>query len=314
MFRDCQTISGVIPKKLFSKTDDAGLYISNGISRAAGVFYDCVGISGKIPSDIFTGFSSVLSLNSFFQGCRGLVGGIPKELFKDCKELAELQYFLAMTNNSHVGGADKNQMFAIRDHAAENTFINDEYYSLDPDIFKHNTKLMNLQGIFYRCVLGDYQLPPTLFRGTELYEKVPVIGDDGEIVDWVDEFKGYSGFPSLQNTAEMFFDGSVDVELDGELFKYVPNIQNVSKMFMSTYGRINLHSNFLIPENGKYKMLKNFRQMFGYLGSLPVPRDMVIGTAPDWWNYPYYTSAEKTECFSRCDQLTNYDSINIGWK
>ena len=93
----------------------------------------------------------------------------------------------------------------------------------------------------------------------------------------------------------------VDYPLNGDMFRYNKNIENVAAMFGGCGGLGLLGDNFL----GDNKKLRNVSELFRGCGNL-------VGTAvPLWQNTycPLITGTDNSKfqlCYSGCTKLTNY--------
>ena len=106
----------------------------------------------------------------------------------------------------------------------------------------------------------------------------------------------------LLNVGGMFAgQGEITGELQGELFRFNPNIEDLSS-FVGGCGRIQtLGDNFL----GNNKKVKNVHYMFNGCGNM-------VGTAVPIWTNAYCPLITGTDvnkfqdCFKGCTKLTNY--------
>ena len=78
-FFDCRGLTGSIPENLF-----AGISGAPAESMFGGTFVNCRGLTGSIPENLFAGISGAPASDMFsatFSGCSGLTGSIPDKLF-----------------------------------------------------------------------------------------------------------------------------------------------------------------------------------------------------------------------------------------
>ena len=161
LFDNCSNLSSVIPERLFEVWDEDGSIMETLITEAEGVFRNCQLLTGDIPANLFEKFIKVRSLSNFFQNCRNLNGGIPDTLFSNC-------YSLVYANNmfQHCSGIGK----------YTDEITKESPYFCSEELFWNCPNLLEVQNMFYMyngwgtSLRGD--IPPMLFRANTKLAKI----------------------------------------------------------------------------------------------------------------------------------------------
>lgn len=268
LFQGCRGIQGTIPENLFFGLEEDTEDFSFNIQSGKGVFSGCSTLSGYLPDKLLYKFKMVEDLSEFFQNCYQLRGDIPNGFLSKCERLKRCNRMFSEANGIGNRNPNSNNPYCIPEDLFENNFLLEEcanmFYSWGNATPLPSGVTHGLKGA----------IPPNLFDNNA----------------------------KLLNVGGMFAgQGEITGELQGELFRFNPNIEDLSS-FVGGCGKIEtLGDNFL----GNNKKVKNVYYMFHGCGNM-------VGTAvPIWTNTycPLITGTDVTkfqDCFKGCTKLTNY--------
>lgn len=205
LFKGCKQLSGSIPEDLFVMHDQNGNEVNPMLLEIQEIFSDCNNLTGYIPEYLFKGCLTVANMSGLFRNCYNLQGPIPEKLFDRCYEVTDLsQIFMRCVNLKEresildeTGNAIPKGLFS---KCGELKNLSHAFYmgdipsgingpkltgQLDPQMFMTNTKLENLDHMFYACGGLRGELSSTLFAF------------NGKLVNVKGLFRGCGGIESI---------------------------------------------------------------------------------------------------------------------
>ena len=161
LFDDCRNLSSMIPERLFEVWDENGEIMDTLITEAKGVFKNCQLLTDEIPSNLFDKFIKVRDLSEFFYQCRNLTGGIPDTLFSNC-------YSLVYANNMFMR-CSKLGKYPEQITEESPYFCNEELFWNCPNL-QEVTQMFYMYNGWGTSLKGD--IPPLLFRANTKLAKI----------------------------------------------------------------------------------------------------------------------------------------------
>ena len=277
LFAGMTGITGDIPENLFFglEPDPEDGSVAFGITSASGVFNSCSQLSGFLPPKLLYKFSQVEDLSNFFSHCYYLRGDIPEGFLSQCTRLKRCNNMFAEANGIGNRNPNTNNPYAIPEDLFEGNPLLEECVSMF-NSWGDSTPLPS--GVSHGL---KGAIPPNLFdNNSKLLNTSYMFAGQGSLTTRVSE---------------------VDYPINGDMFRYNKNIENVAGMFGGCGGLGLLGDNFL----GDNKKLRNVSELFRGCGNL-------VGTAvPLWQNTycPLITGTDNSKfqlCYSGCTKLTNY--------
>lgn len=190
LFSGCKGLTGEIPARIstfeygpedesgyrpvIEKVTQYGIFDKVKFSEYADeIFYNCQGLTGKIPPKLFYNGGNIKNTNFCFGYCINLIGGIPSELFSKCSMLETTEsmfthcYSIANTENDSEAELISKDLFANCPKLMSIVSMFDckdgmpgwpvrIYGTINPDAFINNTNLKNINRAFRNTkVSGD---------------------------------------------------------------------------------------------------------------------------------------------------------------
>ena len=268
LFSGCKGIQGTIPPNLFFGLEEDTEDKQFNIQSAKGVFRNCSTLSGYIPEQLMFKFKMVEDLSEFFQNCHYLRGDVPSLLLSKCEKLKRCNNMFSEANG--IGNRNPNE---------------NNPYCIPQELFENNFLLEECRGMFYSW--GETTpLPTGVSHGLKGAIPPNLFDNNTKLL-----------------TVEGMFSGQSEItgEIQGDLFRFCPNIENLSNFLSGCSGITKLGDDFL----GNNKKVKNVYWMFYGCSNM-------VGTAVPIWtnNYcPLITGTDSSKfsnCFTHCIKLTNY--------
>ena len=268
MFSGCTALSGSIPENIFFGLEEDTSEIRFDITSAKGVFKNCQTLSGRLPAKLLYKFKTCEDLSEFFENCYKLQGAIPNGFFSQCTALKKCNGMFSEANG--IGIREVNSI---------------DKYCIPEDLFEKNYFLQSCSGMFQSWGNAT-PLPTGISHGLK-----------GEIPPGL-----FDNCPNLLDVSGMFAgQNEISGLLDGDLFRFNTNIENLSTFIGGCGGITQLGDGFL----SNNKKVNNVHMMFYGCGYM-------VGTmAPIWENnycpdIPASDNTKYQQCFTGCVKLTNY--------
>lgn len=286
LFKNDINLSGTLSEDMFNIKNEENQYIPNKIIRAEEVFYGCKLLGGRIPHNLFKSFFNVQNLNGFFYMNLSLEGGLPADLFENCYKLVSINNFLTMSWDEQIRKFGTNRDNTVEKYIDEATGF---AYAFNKNLFANCTKLEDVSNFLYSV---GHQ-----FTG-KIHEE------------------SFIGNPELKFINCMFTNSGIECDVNKTLFMRNKKLTNLSQLFRSSKGPINIHEDFISNKTHNYV----HRDQNGSI----VPKDFggafgnsnVTGTTPKLWEmYPnaVSSSSDGVTCFKSAN-LTNIEEVPITWK
>ena len=233
-FSTCTGLTGSVPTGLFSKC--------TGVKDFHEYFIDCTGITGQLPSDLFDGLTVLNNCEEMFKGTN-ISGGVPDNLFRyPYSFLTNTAYMFA---NTKLEIPPTNELFKwnrnIKNVQGMFSGCSQLTGEIPNGLFEGRAELENISYFFNNCPNIYGEIPRGLFKNTSqgVSSKIKSLqyffrgtGCYGEIPKYINESnKGiFDDMPLLEN-AQYFFPVGVSGEIPKDLFKHNPKLLRVSGLF-----------------------------------------------------------------------------------
>lgn len=155
-------------------TPTENLFVHNtNLTNCRSMFNNCTSMIGEIPANLFKKTTNLTDAGGMFVGCSKIYGEIPKDLFDYTRSLKNID---SMFNGTNMTGTIK----TYQDESNKGIFDDlpnlervDAFFPrkisgpIPPNLFKNNTKLVNVSDLFNGCTGITGELPATLFAKTK---------------------------------------------------------------------------------------------------------------------------------------------------
>lgn len=221
------------------------------------------------------GYSSSFTSGSTSRLTNGIYGRIPAVLFRPLTNVTSMTYVFCDCHNitPHTWNTDS-----------------DEGEMFPPDLFRYNTKLTNVTGMFIGLYIPEnIAIPGTLFTQNT----------------------------ALQNASYLFYNCVFyyTKALNESLFANNKQLNNISYMFAATINHPASNANIKVISSGLFKISSN-PALNNFTGFLML-QGSTTGTVPEFWNWPNKpTAANKTNVFYGVykSKISNSEAIvSAGW-
>ena len=273
------SLSSTIPAELYdTKTVSGTMTNTRETSRnyicSPDLFRYCANSSTVILNDVL-GYSTNFTSGSVSRLTNGIHGRIPSVLFRPLTNATSLKYVFRHSHNvtPHIWGTDA-----------------ETGHMVPEDLFKYNTKVTDLQGMF----IGLYIPNNVTFPGTLFNQNT-----------------------ALQNVSFLFYDCIFNYtgSLSENLFQNNKQLNNISYMFAaSSNSAVPANNNIKSITSGLFKASSN-PNLSIFSGFLRYQKN-TAGTVPAFWTWASPTSANKTNVFLGVSKskITNSEAIiSAGW-
>ena len=268
LFQGCKGIQGTIPENLFYGLEEDNEERKFEIQSAIGVFSGCSTLSGYLPEKLLYKFTKVEDLSNFFAYCYQLRGNIPEGFLSKCEKLKKVAGMFNESNGIGNRNPNSNNPYCIPEDLFENNFLLEDCSNMFQS-WGESTPLPT--GVSHGL---KGAIPPNLFDNNQ---KLLYVGS---------MFAGQGGITG---------------ELAGDLFRFTPNIENLSSFVGGCSGITKLGDGFL----SNNKKVKNVYYMFYGCSNM-------VGEMTQIWTNTYCPLITGTDvskfqdCFRGCTKLTNY--------
>lgn len=230
-FRNCIGLTGSVPTGLFSKC--------TGVRDFHEYFMECTNINGQLPIDLFNGLTALSSCEEMFRSTN-LNGGLPTDLFRHPSSY--LTNTADMFNGTKLTIVPTNDLFKWNRNIknVSGMFANCSQLTgeIPSDIFATRGELENVGYFFSNCPNVYGEIPRTLFRNAPSGQTSKIkfaqyffrgTGCYGDIPTYRNDLdKGiFDDMPLLENV-QYFFPVGVTGTIPVDLFKYNTKLNKVS--------------------------------------------------------------------------------------
>lgn len=192
------------------------LKYNTNIQNCNATFMDCKEMMGEIPKDLFKDKGQLTTVSSMFRNCSGIYGEIPRALLRNAQsgstsKIKDIGYMLRGTGiygeipayNNIVDTGLFDELPLLEN--AEYFFPTGISGEIPLNLFKNNTKLVKISGLFDGCTGLYGEIPPNLFTNTPNLSLVNALFKNCTGLDSYIPSGLFNNCPDLTNVAELFY-------------------------------------------------------------------------------------------------------------
>ena len=279
-------------------------------------FYNCSGLSGSIPAELFANCPNVTTFDHTFSSCSGLTGSIPAELFANCPDVTT--FYGTFYNCSGLSGSIPAELFANCPNVTSfgETFNNCSGLTgaIPSDLFANNPNVTSFYSTFSDCSGLSGSIP------AELFANCPNVTNFGYTFYYCSGLSGsipaelFANCPDVTTFYYTFYNCSgLSGSIPAELFANCPNVTTFYRTFGSCRGLTGsipaeLFAN--CPDVTTFE--RTFESCRGLTGSIPTE---LFANNPNVTNFGStfsecrgLTGAIPANLFANCPNVTDFDS------
>ena len=140
------------------------------LSNCRALFQNCKQLIGEVPETLLHNKNNLTDCSSMFNGCSGVFGEIPVNFLKHTSSgsTSKLKYIYHLFYGTNMTGTIPDNIFdnLVALEQVHYFFPRNISGQISPDLFKYNTKLTNVSGLFDGCKNITGVIPSTLFKNT----------------------------------------------------------------------------------------------------------------------------------------------------
>ena len=317
------SLSGTIPKPTLNS------FANFHSTATSSMFYNCINLTGSIPTGLFDNCPNVASFYNTFDGCNSLTGSIPVGLFDKCPNVLTFAYTFSGCNNLigniPVGLFDKcpnvttfNSVFSncksltgsiptgLFDNCSNVTGFNHSFYNCNSltgnipgTLFLNCPKVTDFANTFHGCNGLTGNIPGNLFLNcTKVTSFIWTFNNCSELTGSIPGTL-FANCSEVQNFSHVFSNSSNLTGLSGDLFLNCLKVTSFDNAFSSCYGLTEIPTGLFDNCPNVTTFVYTFFGCNGLTGSIPVG---LFDNCPNVTTFAY--------TFFSCNGLTG--SIPVG--